>query len=85
MTGKQEAVMWLGLTLIVVRLFTTSQWHDIWATILKGASKGGGGFDIVPPPGPLLPDVPALPELPALPLNNPSTPSAPTNGGSMSI
>lgn len=37
MNGKQSAVLWLGLTLIVVRLFTTSQWKQIWTnTILKG-------------------------------------------------
>lgn len=79
MTGKQEAVMWLGLTLIVVRLFTTSQWSDIWATLLKGATKGGGGPSVIPPPGPLLP----IPEVPLI--SAPATPSAPTNGGSMSI
>lgn len=53
MNGKQQAVMWMGLTLIALRLFTTSQWKDIWNTILKGgggsSSKGGGGFDPLNP------------------------------------
>ena len=30
MTGKQNAVMWLGLLLVTVRLFTTGQWSAIW-------------------------------------------------------
>jgi hypothetical protein len=33
MTGKQTAVMWLGLLLIVTRLFTTDQWSELWGTI----------------------------------------------------
>jgi len=53
MNGKQQAVMWMGLTLIILRLFTTSQWKDIWGTILKGSggksSSGGGGFDPLNP------------------------------------
>ena len=54
MTGKQQAVMWMGLTLIILRLFTTNQWKDIWKTILKGSgggssSSGGGGFDPLNP------------------------------------
>lgn len=78
MTGKQEAVMWAGLLLIAVRLFTTSQWKDLWAVILKGAEKGGS-TDIVPPPGPLLPEIPEIPLI-----SNPTTPKTPS-GGSMSI
>jgi hypothetical protein len=33
MTGKQAAVMWLGLILIMLRLFTTDQWHEVWGTL----------------------------------------------------
>jgi len=36
MTGKQSAVMWLGLLLIVTRLFTTKQWSDLWAAFGTG-------------------------------------------------
>lgn len=54
MTGKQTTVMWLGLLLIVTRLFTTRQFHDIWSEIVSGATgktggtsgkHGGGGWD----------------------------------------
>lgn len=38
MTGKQSAVMWLGIVLIFTRLFTTSQWSSIWAEILNRKS-----------------------------------------------
>lgn len=37
MTKKQQAVMWMGLLLIILRLFTTSQWKSIWNTILQGS------------------------------------------------
>lgn len=46
MTPKQNAVMWMGLTLILIRLFTTHQWSDIWThTILnkKAPRKYGHG------------------------------------------
>ena len=33
MTGKQHAVLWLGLTLILMRLFTSGQWRDFYALI----------------------------------------------------
>ena len=51
MTGKQSAVMWMGLTLIALRLFTTNQWKEIWGTILKGGggSSSSGGFDFLNP------------------------------------
>lgn len=61
MTGKQQAVMWMALTLVILRLFTSNQWKDIWNTVLKGSgsslggSSGGGGLTIPDPllPGPL--------------------------------
>lgn len=77
MNGKQNAVMWMGLTLIVVRLFTTSQWHDIWSTILKGAGKSSGGPSVIPPPGPLLP----IPEVPLI--SNPNQGNSGSAGSMM--
>jgi hypothetical protein len=43
MTGKSHAVLWLGFTLIIVRLFTTKQWHDIWGTLGNGANLSASG------------------------------------------
>jgi hypothetical protein len=42
MTGKQSAVMWLGLLLIVLRLFTTGQWSALWDVVNNGESGTGG-------------------------------------------
>lgn len=42
MTGKQHAVLWLGLSLIVVRLFTTDQWSALWSVLHAGASSSSG-------------------------------------------
>ncbi len=39
MTGKQNTVMWLGLILVAVRLFTTRQWSDIWTKTILDTSK----------------------------------------------
>ncbi len=75
MTGKQQAVMWMGLTLIVLRLFTTSQWKDIWGTILKGGggSSSGGGFDFLNPiPGGGIPGL--------LGVNDPASTGSTTSG-----
>lgn len=48
MTSQQSIVMWLGITLIITRLFTTSQWSNIWNTVSpapanSGTTKGGIG------------------------------------------
>jgi hypothetical protein len=45
MTGKQHAVMWMGLLLILMRMFTTTQWGDIKNALGVGGnfSSGGGG------------------------------------------
>ena len=59
MNGKQQAVMWMGLTLVLLRLFTTNQWKDIWATILKGGGSTNKGLKI---PG--LPPIPTDPRNP---------------------
>lgn len=77
MTGKQTTVMWMGLILIMLRLFTTNQWHDIWAVILQGqTSKGGSNIPLLPPPFRRIPGggtapeepIPTVPELPAAPI-----------------
>lgn len=79
MTGKQSAVMWMGLTLILLRLFTTSQWKDIWKTILKGesSSDSGGGLDFLNPiPGGGIPGL--------LGINSPSSTTS-SSAGSASV
>lgn len=43
MTGKQNAVMWLGLLLIAVRLFTTDQWSSLWSAVDTGSSSSSSG------------------------------------------
>jgi hypothetical protein len=35
--GKQHAVLWLGFTLIALRLFTTQQWSLLWGTVTSGS------------------------------------------------
>ena len=36
MTGYQSAVLWMGLMLIILRLFSTGEWHNLWSTISSG-------------------------------------------------
>jgi hypothetical protein len=36
MSGKAHAVLWMGLLLIFVRIFTTGQWYAIWGTLSDG-------------------------------------------------
>jgi hypothetical protein len=43
MTGKQTAVLWLGVGLILVRLFATGQWGSVWSVIGGGTKSGSGG------------------------------------------
>lgn len=43
MSGKQHAVMWLGIVLIIVRLFTTNQWSILWSTFTTNPNPGGPG------------------------------------------
>lgn len=38
MTGQQQGVMWLGLILIVMRLFSTGQWNAIWTVVSSPAA-----------------------------------------------
>ncbi len=42
MTGKQTAVMWLGLLLIITRLFTTGQWSHLWGSLTTNTAGGTG-------------------------------------------
>lgn len=51
MSGKQSAVLWLGLLLIVVRLFTTNQWSNLWGTVGTKVPSGS-----VNPPAADVPD-----------------------------
>lgn len=48
MTGQQQLVMWLGIALILTRLFTTGQWSKIWDTVSPappaGSSSTKGGI-----------------------------------------
>lgn len=37
MNGKQHAVLWLGLILILVRLMTTGQFSAIWQNVIANA------------------------------------------------
>lgn len=48
MTGQQQAVMWLGIALILMRLFTTKQWSEIWGVVGNGTGTATG---TVPAPG----------------------------------
>jgi hypothetical protein len=47
LSGNGHAVLWLGILLIGVRLFTTDQWSAIWNVLTNGQpvtfSGGGGG------------------------------------------
>ena len=38
MTGYQQSVLWLGLLLIVLRLFSTGEWKNLWGTIGTAAA-----------------------------------------------
>jgi hypothetical protein len=40
MSGTQHAVMWMGILLIVLRLFTTTQWPNLKAVFQEGAGQG---------------------------------------------
>lgn len=46
MTGKQSAVMWLGLLLVITRLFTTGQWHTIWGAIGTSPASTSSGSTV---------------------------------------
>lgn len=46
MNGKQQTVIWMGLSLIFVRLITTSQGKILWQVITGGS--GGGNTSLGP-------------------------------------
>jgi hypothetical protein len=71
MTGKQNAVMWLGLLLIAVRMFTTGQWSQLWGAIGKGSS--GSAAETLPS------DI-GGPALPTLAPGNPNAPKVNPKG-----
>ena len=43
MTGSQNAVLWMGILLITVRLLVTEQWHDIWGVLSATPGSSGSG------------------------------------------
>ena len=38
MTGKQSAVLWFGLALVTLRMFSSKQWSTLWGTVSKVSS-----------------------------------------------
>jgi hypothetical protein len=54
MNGQQHAVMWMGILLIILRLFTTIQWDELKAVFgwTDASTKGGktGGGSVLPDP-----------------------------------
>lgn len=64
MTDKQAIVLWLGIGLVLVNLFTSKQAHKIWATLMTGAATSEPGK------GGSIPTIPVNPISPFLPLNN---------------
>lgn len=42
MTGKQSAVLWLGLLLVVLRMFSSGQWNILWGTTSQLGYKAPG-------------------------------------------
>lgn len=47
MSGRQQAVLWIGLILIAFKFFTAGQWQSIWSAI----STVPGGGSILPKSG----------------------------------
>jgi hypothetical protein len=56
MTGQQHAVMWMGLLLIVLRMFTTTQWESLKAVLGAGAASPTGSSGNSTPGSSSLPD-----------------------------
>ena len=55
MNSKQHAVLWLGVLLIIVRLFATTQWSTLWKTLsLSTGSTGGAAIGSAGPIGPII-------------------------------
>lgn len=59
MSGRQQAVLWIGLILISFNLFVRGQWKVIWTAISTAPGNALGGTVKIPPlpknglPGPL--------------------------------
>lgn len=34
--NSRNAVLWLGFSLIIVRMFTTNQWSSLWGSVTTG-------------------------------------------------
>lgn len=68
MTGKQNAVLWIGLVIVALNLIL--KWPSIRAIIFTGsgmssgsASSGGGNPSVSVPLDPFLPNVPFVPHV----------------------
>lgn len=46
--SKQNIVLWMGLVLIVVRMFTTNQWKQMWKTLQTSPPATGRSGQILP-------------------------------------
>lgn len=68
MNNKQHLVLWMGFLLIVLRLFATDQWSQLWGFISKGSKPFlfGGGSSGGLPTGPIT-------GIPFSPISSPST------------
>lgn len=70
MTGKQTAVIWMGLILIALNFFTGQGWKDLKQALFGGpAKKTTGGSGGNKNSNPLLPSIPGIPSLPSVPTN----------------
>lgn len=68
MSGRQQAVLWIGLFLITFNLFVKGQWKAIWATISTAPAKAASGI------------IPKIPSIPPQAMPGPLT-QTPDNGG----
>lgn len=69
MSGKQTAVIWMGLILIALNFFTGQGWKDLKQALFPASKKttGSSGTGSGKGSNPLLPSVPGLPSLPSVP------------------
>lgn len=83
MTGKQQTVMWMGLTLVMANLFFSPMWKTLWnGTILQGAVKNLSSGTA--PPNPL--GNPGGGGAPWFPYMNTTAPTKPTqNAKALSV
>lgn len=73
MTPKQHLVLWMGFLLIILRMFSTNQWSQLWGFVSSGAHpflfSGGSSGGL--PTGPIT----------GIPFSPISSPTGPTNPG----